>query len=199
MSFDKNRESGCCHNNTLENKLMRPYEVCLEYKFVTLHRVFTHRYLQRGWGAGACCPLHSCPCQYEVAERVTAAPTSRQVTFLSCAGLTQRYVCHSVTLLVREKDQEEQTSLPLGDLWPCTCNKHGGRATITVQLRNWPKKSRNYVHIPTPSLKKIIHVQKMFGGVMCYGHTACLSLIVWSSGRPGHLRLLPDNEYDEDG
>lgn len=27
----------------------------------------------------------------------------------------------------------------------------------------------------------------------------CQSLMVWSSGRPGHLRLLPDNEYDEDG
>lgn len=51
------------------------------------------------------------------------------------------------------------------------------------------------MHISTPSYLE--------GGVdvaqSCYGHTVCLSLIVWSSGRPGHLRLLPDNEYDEDG
>lgn len=29
--------------------------------------------------------------------------------------------------------------------------------------------------------------------------TVYQSLMVRSSGRPGHLRLLPDNEYDEDG
>lgn len=33
----------------------------------------------------------------------------------------------------------------------------------------------------------------------CYIATVYQSLMVWSSGRPGHLRLLPDNEYDEDG
>ncbi len=31
-----------------------------------------------------------------------------------------------------------------------------------------------------------------------YIATVYQSLMVWSSGRPGHLRLLPDNEYDED-
>lgn len=40
------------------------------------------------------------------------------------------------------------------------------------------------------------------GGVRCSNDTnraVCQLLMVQSRGRPGHLRLAPDNEYDEDG
>lgn len=145
MSFDENRESGWRYNNTLENKLMRPREVCLEYKFVALHRASTYRYLQRGGGHAALCT------HVRVSVRCLRGwqPHQHRAKSPFCPVLV-RHSDTSVTLsrsLLERKIRSEQTSLLLGDLWPCTCSRHGGRATIIGWLIKSPDIIRIFQHL----------------------------------------------------
>lgn len=136
------------------------------------------------------------------------------VIFLSCGSLTQRhYISVTLTLLVREtaQDNQERTSDVLRI--PCCVTFDHVRTVDVVtclpelcdmqqllyRSKVYSVQFDNCMYVSTTLFLKNRHV-----GVYCeskrhHSPNVYQSLMVWSNGRSGHLRLLPDSEYDEDG
>lgn len=146
----------------------------------------------------SCCPFHPRPCQDEPDDCVTSAAPPLPVTFFVPLRFRTE-TCPSRALLEPRSRTARRDKRCCCDALPSGRVAHWGPAT---------DKHASHVHVKQGQFhRSILLVPFSNEQFFCVrvtwskntNRTVCQVLMVQSCGGPGHLRLVPDNEYDEDG